>query len=207
MFSTEGELRLCGSSRNTGIRILRRREACWEACTAGIFCRPYQKLRQKIRNDRERTAEILQGYFADPLFEELVTYGKASDSTALKIAPGSHEDKKCYLQSGFRKDDLSGKNKTARVVFQGKIRKIGRRFGEERNMNKNKNLPGRRILVYGMSDNPGGIETYLLNLVKNTENEDVVWDFVTDFPQIAYREILEQKVDKYSGYRPKAKGC
>lgn len=91
---------------------------------------PYQKLRQKIRNDRERTAEILQDIFADPLFEELVTYGKASDSTALKIALAVMKTKKCYLQSGFRKDDLSGKNKTARVVFQGKIRKIGRRFGE-----------------------------------------------------------------------------
>lgn len=73
-------------------------------------------------------------------------------------------------------------------------------------MNKNKNLPGRRILVYGMSDNPGGIETYLLNLVKNTENEDVVWDFVTDFPQIAYREILEQKGGQIFRISAKSKG-
>lgn len=73
-------------------------------------------------------------------------------------------------------------------------------------MNKNKNLPGRRILIYGMSDNPGGIETYLLNLVKNTENEDVVWDFVTDFPQVAYREILEEKGGKIFQIPAKSKG-
>ena len=50
----------------------------------------------------------------------------------------------------------------------------------------------RRILVYGMSDNPGGIETYLRNLVKQSRNKEVVWDFVTDFPRIAYKKELEE---------------
>lgn len=49
----------------------------------------------------------------------------------------------------------------------------------------------KRILVYGMSDNPGGIETYLLNLVRQSGNKEVAWDFVTDFPQIAYKKELE----------------
>lgn len=48
-----------------------------------------------------------------------------------------------------------------------------------------------RILVYGMSDNPGGIETYLLNLVRQSRNKEAAWDFVTDFPQIAYKKELE----------------
>lgn len=48
----------------------------------------------------------------------------------------------------------------------------------------------RCILVYGMSDNPGGIETYLLNLVKATRNRNIRFDFVTDFPKIAYKEEL-----------------
>lgn len=48
-----------------------------------------------------------------------------------------------------------------------------------------------RILVYGMTDNPGGIETYLLNLLKNSDNKSIIFDFVTDFPDIAYKkEIL-----------------
>lgn len=49
-----------------------------------------------------------------------------------------------------------------------------------------------RILVYGMTDNPGGIETYLLNLLCKLNDEKVIFDFVTDFPDIAYKsQILE----------------
>lgn len=64
----------------------------------------------------------------------------------------------------------------------------------------------QRILVYGMSDNPGGIETYLLNLVKNTKEENVAWDFVTDFPQLAYKEILEQYGSRFYWIPAKSKG-
>ena len=41
----------------------------------------------------------------------------------------------------------------------------------------------QRVLVYGMSDNPGGIETYLRNLTKELTPE-IVLDFVTDFPGV-----------------------
>ncbi len=52
--------------------------------------------------------------------------------------------------------------------------------------------PIPRVLVYGMSDNPGGIETYLRTLVRPSENCPVAWDFVTDFPEIAYKEELKR---------------
>lgn len=48
----------------------------------------------------------------------------------------------------------------------------------------------QRVLVYGMSDNPGGIETYLRNLTKELAPE-IVLDFVTDFPGVAYEEELK----------------
>ena len=47
----------------------------------------------------------------------------------------------------------------------------------------------QRVLVYGMSDNPGGIETYLRNLTKELAPQ-VILDFVTDFPRVAYEEEL-----------------
>lgn len=55
---------------------------------------------------------------------------------------------------------------------------------------ENKKKP--RVLVYGMSDNPGGIETYLLNLVRQSQNQEISWDFVTDFPEIAYKGELKE---------------
>ena len=48
----------------------------------------------------------------------------------------------------------------------------------------------QRVLVYGMSDNPGGIETYLRNLTKELAPE-IILDFVTDFPGVAYEEELK----------------
>ena len=47
----------------------------------------------------------------------------------------------------------------------------------------------QRVLVYGMSDNPGGIETYLRNLAKELAPK-IILDFVTDFPGVAYEEEL-----------------
>ena len=38
-----------------------------------------------------------------------------------------------------------------------------------------------RILVYGMTDNPGGIETYLMNTASRMSEYGIVFDYVTDF--------------------------
>ncbi|MBQ7687937.1 MAG: glycosyltransferase [Clostridia bacterium] len=47
-----------------------------------------------------------------------------------------------------------------------------------------------KVLVYGMTDNPGGIEKYLTTLIQNCPKGR--FDFVCDFPQIAYRDLLEE---------------
>ncbi|MBE5943567.1 MAG: glycosyltransferase family 1 protein [Lachnospiraceae bacterium] len=49
----------------------------------------------------------------------------------------------------------------------------------------------KRILVYGMTDNPGGIESYLMFMMEKLKTYDIQMDFVTDFPTIAYKEQLE----------------
>ena len=43
-----------------------------------------------------------------------------------------------------------------------------------------------RVLVYGMTNNPGGIETYLRNLFRLVNPTKVILDFVVDFPEMCY---------------------
>lgn len=49
-----------------------------------------------------------------------------------------------------------------------------------------------RVLVYGMTSNPGGIESYLLNLLKCAKKYGIQLDFVTDFSSIAYEEVIQK---------------
>ena len=51
----------------------------------------------------------------------------------------------------------------------------------------------KRVLVYGMTDNPGGIETYLLNFFQRVQGKGVLLDFVSDFPAISGSDILERQ--------------
>lgn len=48
-----------------------------------------------------------------------------------------------------------------------------------------------RILVYGMTDNRGGIEAYLMNMLRHLNRRQVIFDFVVDFPSMAYAEEAE----------------
>lgn len=49
----------------------------------------------------------------------------------------------------------------------------------------------KRILVYGMTDNKGGIEAYLVNYLKKLAvGNKVTFDFVTDYKDIAYKDLL-----------------
>lgn len=48
----------------------------------------------------------------------------------------------------------------------------------------------KRVLVYGMTDNPGGIETYLINTMHELKKQGMVLDFICDFPDIAYKEEI-----------------
>ena len=44
-----------------------------------------------------------------------------------------------------------------------------------------------------MSDNPGGIETYLLNFFLRVQGKLVHMDFVSDFPAVAHSKILKER--------------
>ena len=46
-----------------------------------------------------------------------------------------------------------------------------------------------KVLIYGMTNNPGGIESYLLALVRRSPYGS--FDLVCDLPEIAYRDDLE----------------
>lgn len=48
-----------------------------------------------------------------------------------------------------------------------------------------------KVLVYGMTDNPGGIETYLVNTVRRLHGI-VHMDFVSDFPSVAHEDVLKE---------------
>ncbi len=50
----------------------------------------------------------------------------------------------------------------------------------------------KKILVYGMSDNPGGMESYILMAMEQLKHHNVQMDFITDFPTIAYEERLRE---------------
>lgn len=49
----------------------------------------------------------------------------------------------------------------------------------------------KHVLVYGMTDNPGGIETYLLNFFDRVQGKMVMLDFVSDFPKVCGGEQLQ----------------
>ena len=49
----------------------------------------------------------------------------------------------------------------------------------------------KRILVYGMSDNRGGIESYVMNVYRNLDKSKLIFDFVVDFPAMAYSDETE----------------
>ena len=50
----------------------------------------------------------------------------------------------------------------------------------------------KHVLVYGMTSNPGGIETYLLNFYRRVQGKSVMLDFVCDFPSISGSDLLTE---------------
>jgi len=63
-----------------------------------------------------------------------------------------------------------------------------------------------KILVYGMTDNPGGIESYLLSVLEIFKNDDVHFDFVTDFPAVSDPDALKRYGAVVHYIPPKGKG-
>lgn len=48
----------------------------------------------------------------------------------------------------------------------------------------------KRILVYGMSDNPGGMESYILYMMRHIDLNKYHFDMLTVFPKVAYVDEL-----------------
>ncbi len=53
-----------------------------------------------------------------------------------------------------------------------------------------------RILVYGMTANPGGIESYVMNQFSLLNPEKAIFDFIVDFPQMCYSDEVTAKGSK-----------
>ncbi len=51
----------------------------------------------------------------------------------------------------------------------------------------------KRVLVYGMTHGAGGIEAYIMNIYRNLDRGKLTFDFVTDFPTMAYEEEVIEK--------------
>ena len=63
-----------------------------------------------------------------------------------------------------------------------------------------------RILVYGMTDNPGGIETYVMNEFYMLDSSKAVFDFVCDFPSMVYKDEVEKRGSRVYFIPAKGKG-
>lgn len=54
----------------------------------------------------------------------------------------------------------------------------------------------KKILVYGMSGNPGGIESYLINYYKRIDVHEIHFDFVVCGNKIAYENVIRKRGGK-----------
>ncbi|MBS6734221.1 MAG: glycosyltransferase [Clostridiales bacterium] len=56
----------------------------------------------------------------------------------------------------------------------------------------------QKVLVYGLTSNRGGMESYFITYYEEIKRKElpVKFDFVTDFMEIAYQEIIEKYGDK-----------
>ena len=50
----------------------------------------------------------------------------------------------------------------------------------------------KRILVYGMTNLKGGIESYIMNIYRNLDYSKIIFDFICDFSEIAYYEEIKK---------------
>ena len=54
-------------------------------------------------------------------------------------------------------------------------------------------MAAKRYLMTGMTPNPGGVEAYIMNLVRHLDPEKVRFDYLVNFEEpIAYEEKLRE---------------
>ena len=64
----------------------------------------------------------------------------------------------------------------------------------------------KRILVYGMTDNLGGLEVYIYNIYQYLDKDQIQFDFVCDFPNMALSDFYLKNGCKIHYIPPKNKG-
>lgn len=42
----------------------------------------------------------------------------------------------------------------------------------------------KRVLVYGMTDNLGGMETFMLSYIRGMQDNDIVFDFIAPYEKL-----------------------
>ena len=64
----------------------------------------------------------------------------------------------------------------------------------------------KRILVYGMTDNLGGMEAYIHNIYQHLDKEKIQFDFVCDFPSMTFSDFYLKNGCKIHYIPPKNEG-
>ncbi|WP_159991236.1 glycosyltransferase [Pelistega ratti] len=64
----------------------------------------------------------------------------------------------------------------------------------------------KRILVYGMTDNLGGMETYIHNIYQHLDRDKIQFDFVCDFPTMTFSDFYLKNGCQIHYIPPKNKG-
>ena len=54
----------------------------------------------------------------------------------------------------------------------------------------------KKILVYGMTENRGGIESYIMNVYRNLGNKKMIFDFLTDWETMAFETEVKENGSK-----------
>ena len=49
----------------------------------------------------------------------------------------------------------------------------------------------KKILVFGMTDNPGGIESVIMNYYRKIDREKIQFDFLSNSPYIVYEDEIK----------------
>lgn len=63
----------------------------------------------------------------------------------------------------------------------------------------------KRILVFGMTENPGGIETLLLNVLRSIQGSEIDLDFLTNAEQVAFEDELKSYGSRVFSVTPRRK--
>ena len=64
----------------------------------------------------------------------------------------------------------------------------------------------KRVLVYGMTDNFGGMEAYIHNIYQHLDKTKIQFDFVCDFPRMTLSDYYLENGCKIYFIPPKSQG-